>query len=65
MTFEPLTQESCITVALTDSVDLELPESFFVILQRPVDLDGRILINNSEDEMEVEIIDDDSAYVTN
>ena len=64
LTFEPMTQESCVTVAIRDSVDLEMPESFFVILQRPVDLDGRILINNSKDELEVEIIDDDSAYVT-
>ena len=59
-----MTQESCITVALRDSVDLEMPESFFVMLQRPVGLDGRILINNSEDLLEIEILDDDSAYVT-
>ena len=63
LTFEPMTQESCISVPLTDSVDLEMLESFFVTLQRPVYLDGRILINYSEDEMEVEIFDDDSAYI--
>ena len=64
LTFEPMTSESCITVPLRDSVDLEMPESFFVTLQSPVGLDERISINTSEDETEVEIIDDDSAYVT-
>ena len=65
LTFEPMTQECCITVAIRNSVDLEMPESFFVTLQRPVGLDERISINTSEDEMEVEIFDDyDSMYVT-
>ena len=60
LTFEPMNPDSCISVTLTDSVDLEMSESFFVTLQKPDDLDERISINTNKDEMEVEIIDDDS-----
>ena len=61
LTFEPMNPESCVNVAIRDSVDLEMPESFFVTLQKPSGLDERISINTDEDETEIEIIDDDSA----
>ena len=61
LTFEPMNPESCVNVAIRDSVDLEMPESFFVALQKPSGLDDRISINTDEDETEVEILDDDSA----
>ena len=61
LTFEPMNPESCVTIAIRNSVDLEMPESFFVSLQKPSGLDDRISINTDEDETEVEIIDDDSA----
>ena len=54
--------ESCISVTLTDSVDVETSESFIVTLQRPDDLEEGISINTNKDEMEVVIIDDDSEY---
>ena len=61
LTFEPMNPESCVTIAIRDSVDLEMPESFFVSLQKPSGLDDRISINTAKDYTEVEIIDDDSA----
>ena len=62
LTFEPMNPHSCISVTLTDSLDLEMSESFFVTLQKSDDLDERISINANKDEMEVVIIDDDSEY---
>ena len=61
LTFEPMNPESCVTIAIRNSVDLEMPESFFVSLQKPSGLDDRISINSDKDETEVEILDDDSA----
>ena len=61
LTFEPMNSESCVTVAITDSVDIEMPESFFVALQKPSGLDECISINTTMDETEVEILDDDGA----
>ena len=61
LTFEPMYPESCVTIAIRNSVDLEMPESFFVSLQKPSGLDDRISINTDKDETEVEILDDDSA----
>ena len=57
-----MNHESCVNVTITDSVALELPESFFVTLKRPAGLDERISINTARDETEVEIIDDDGEY---
>ena len=57
-----MNHESCVNVTITDSVALELPESFFVTLKKPADLDERISINTARDETEVEIFDDDSEY---
>ena len=62
LTFQPMNHESCVTVAITDSVALEMPESFFVTLKKPAGLDERIAINTARDETEVEIIDDDGEY---
>ena len=62
MTFEPLLPESCINIAITDSVNVESPESFLVILRRTDNLDERISISKSANELEIEIIDDDSTY---
>ena len=61
LTFEPMNPESCVTIAIRDSVDLEMPESFFISLQKPSGLDDRISINTDKDETEIEILDDDSA----
>ena len=61
LTFEPMNSESCVTIAIRNSVDLEMPESFFVALQKPSGLDDHISINSDKDEIEVEILDDDSA----
>ena len=58
LTFEPMNPESCVTIAIRNSVDFEMPESFFVSLQKPSGLDDRISINTDKDEMEVEILDD-------
>ena len=55
--------ESCVNVTITDSAALEMPESFFVTLRRPHQLDARVAINTSRAEMEVEIIDDDGEII--
>ena len=57
-----MSPESCFNVTIIDSVALEMLESFFVMLQRPDDLDERISINTTRDEMEVGIFDGDSEY---
>ena len=61
-TFADDSREACIAVALVDSIDVEMPESFFVSLS----LDdtphgGRIRLSENEVEGEVEIMDDDGT----
>ena len=62
LTFKPTQHDSCVGVTLVDTLALEMPESFFVTLQKPDDLDERITINPVRAEMEVYIRDDDGEY---
>ena len=59
MTFQPMKPDSCINVTLIDTLTLEMPESFFVTLQKPDDLDERITINTARAETEIYIFDND------
>ena len=52
-----------ITVTILDSVDVELPESFFVVLQKASGTPEFASIPESNRVAEVEIIDDDSGTV--
>ena len=62
LTFQPRKHDSCVTVTLVDTLALEMPESFFVTLQKPDDLNERITINTARAEVEVYIRDDDGEH---
>ena len=59
LTFQPMNPNSCVAVTLIDTLALEMPESFFVTLQKPDELDERITINTALAVTEVYIRDDD------
>ena len=57
-----VSREACIAVALVDSIDVEMSESFYVSLSvDDTPHGGRIQLSENEVEGEVEIMDDDGT----
>ena len=56
-----LTQE--VPVTILDSIDVELPETFFVELQKHADTPSFVTISDSRSSVQVEIFDDDAGTV--